>query len=139
MRFQPSVYSTYGQDDTSIPGALDAQPAQKTPPDPAQIGQYVDLGVGAVKSLFGLSDEYMTVAEIEGQIEVAKKKKAANAFPGAWYWDDRIIKLTAKLGAAEERKGEEQAREVLWTIVYGAGAVAAVFGAVFVARKALGK
>ena len=137
MMFQPSPYS-YGQaEDPALDPAAPPPDSGKQPLDPSQIGGYVDLGVGALRGLFGMGDEYMTVAQLQGQIEVAQKKRDNNAFPGAWYWDDRIIKLNVKIPAAEARQSEEQTREVLWIAGYGGAALAVFAGAVLVGGLAI--
>ena len=134
MMFQPSPYS-YGQ--VEDPALDPAAPPEKKPLDPSQIGAYVDLGIGALRGLFGMGDEYMTVAQLQGQIEVARKKRDNNAFPGAWHWDDRIIILSQKIPAAEARQSEEQTREALWIAGYGGVALAALAGAVLVGGLAI--
>jgi hypothetical protein len=126
MQFQPSVHS-YGQADAEVETAV----VTSSGGGGADVGQYVDIGVSAVKSLLGLdSGERESVATIEGQIDVAKKKRDNNAFPGGWYWDDRVIKLTSQLGAAKELAAEEKraadiatARDIGYTVAVFAGVV----------------
>ena len=124
--FQPSAYSNYGD------GSLEpvAAPAAGGGVD---VGQYVNIGVSAVRSLLGLdSGDRESAAAVQAKIEVAEKKRANNAFPGAWYYDDQIIKLQHKLVAAQEIAAEEareaaitEARNIGYTVlVFMGGAVA---------------
>lgn len=135
MQFQPSTIS-YGQTVTITP--IEPEPLPMPSSDaggggglPAGIGGYVDIGVSAAKSLLGLdAGERESVATLEGQVEIAKKKKANNALPGAWYWDDRIIKLSSQLEAArglaiEEKRAADiaTARDIGYTVAVFAGVV----------------
>lgn len=135
MPFVPSNYSygDYGQEViiSEVEEQASGEGTAKAPP--------IDAGtiIDAASSLLGLSSgERESVAAIEGKIAVAEKKAAHNAFPGAWYWDDRLIKLRSQLGAAQELAAEEkraatfsEARDIGYTvgvfaIAIGVGALA---------------
>lgn len=129
MRFQPSGLS-YGDGQVTItPIDPPAQASSSGGGSQVDVGQYVDIGVSAARSLLGLdSDGRSSAATIEAQIEIAKKKKANNALPGAWYWDDRIIKLSGQLVAARQIADEEaqaasiaNARDIGYTLAVFAG------------------
>lgn len=136
MQFQPSNLS-YGDGTVTItpidqPAASEADPVSSGGGGlPAGIEGYVDLGVGAVKSLLGLDEGAReSVATLEAQLDIAQKKKANNALPGAWYWDDRVIKLSGQLEAARALAAEEKraadiatARDIGYTVAVFAGVV----------------
>lgn len=104
MQFIPSQQS-YGYSEDSV----EAPPPARQGPDAAQVGQYVDIGLSTVKSLFGLdANARESAAELEASLAVAKDKKANGAFPGAWYWEARVTKLRAQLDAAQALAAEEQ-------------------------------
>jgi hypothetical protein len=122
------VGDLYG--DAEDVSALEPQPAPASKPD---VGQYLDIGISAAKSLFGLdSGERESAAEIQAKIDVARKKLANKALPGAWYWSDQITKLEYRLVAAQELAAEEaraaaisEARNIGYTVlVFLGGAIA---------------
>lgn len=134
MQFRPSNLS-YGDGTVSITPIDSTAPSAPAPAGGggggADVGQYVDIGVSAFKSLLGLdAGSRESVASIEAKLDIARKKKSNNAFPGAWYWDDRIIQLTSQLNAARELAAEEKraadiatARDIGYTVAVFAGVV----------------